>query len=263
MGSLSRRAKIIVGIVIGIIVVAAGVIIYLQKTGKVSIWAATSTVTATPSRIGTYIGYSNTITVTPARKFEVVCKGLNKSNAPLRTVEIVGGTNTGVDKSSKKFSSYTSSFSIKAVAEGSARCIFSSIIPSQRKGAASPSITFYQINDSASASNTSDADTSAGGSTAGNTISLDPSSLNLRHNDSQTVYLSSNAGPVVTVKCSNGAQALNGSTAGGTLTFRNAANVPFVAIKAAPSAASSVCQFFQSESATGTPAAQLQVTTYD
>ena len=260
MKSLSRRAKIIIGIVLGIILVTGGVLVYLQRTGKISIWAATPAFTAViPDN--SFVGDTENAIISPAKKFTVTCRGYSFDKSPSRTVAIVDGTNSSTNISSKKFSTLTSQFSIKSLASGTARCTFANIVPSIGKR----KIPVLTLNIYAAQSGGMGGSGGTSGGTTTNPITTDPTSLNLRRNDTQTVSLGG-AGSVVTVKCSNGAQAWNGSTAGGTMTFRPPGTntiVPPIGIKAAPSAASSVCLLYQSTTTTGTPAGQVPVTTYD
>src|SRR3990167_9751950 len=128
MGSLSRRAKIIIGIVLGIIVVTGGILFYLQRTGKISIFAATPPFTAVIPE-NSFVGDTDTAIISPARKFTVTCRGYGFDKSPSRTVAIVDGTNSSTNISSKKFSTLTSQFSIKSLASGTARCTFANIVP--------------------------------------------------------------------------------------------------------------------------------------
>ena len=264
MNSLSRRAKIIIGIVLGIIVVAGGILFYLQRTGKISIFAATTPITVTPRNISTEVGTTSTIRVSPAKIFTATCIGTSPNNTPLKTVEVVGGTDSARWISTRYFRTLTSSFGIKAVAEGTARCDLVNFKPKTGQiRIGNPYSVTINIGPAFTGGTTTGDGTTGGTGTT--TITTDPTSLTLRHNTTQTVYLLG-AGSVVTVKCSNGAQAWNGSTAGVTMTFRPTGTntiVQNIGIKAAPSAASSVCLLYQSTTTTGTPAGQVPVTTYD
>ena len=220
MKSLSRRAKIIIGIVLGIILVTGGVLVYLQRTGKISIWAATPAFTSViPDN--SFVGDTENAIISPAKKFTVTCRGYSFDKSPSRTVAIVDGTNSSTNISSKKFSTLTSQFSIKSLASGTARCTFANIVPSIGKR----KIPVLTLNIYAAQSG----GMGGSGGTSGGTTT-------------------------------------NPITAGGTMTFRPRGTntiVPHIGIKAAPSAASSVCLLYQSTTTTGTPAGQVPVTTYD
>ncbi len=265
--SLSQRTKVILWIIVGLVVIAGGVLTYLQLTGRVKIWAATPAFTVTPQERNLFVGETKTTWISPAKKFEIVCSGYSFSKSPSKTVEIVGGTNmvgskyNSASMSAKKFDTLTSTFNIKALAAGTARCVFSGIIPNVGKTKIpSLALNIYRAQSGG---------TGTGGTTGGagvTTITTSPTSLNLRINAEETVYISV-AGPVVTVKCSNGVRAVNGANVGGTITYGSAGgsdNVPNIRIKAAPTPITgAVCQLYSSATASGTPAGQIPVTTYD
>ena len=278
MKSLSRRAKIIIGIVLGVIVVTGGVLVYLQRTGKISIFAATVPITVTPRNVTMTALETKEIRVTPAKSFRVTCLGYfpdssTAAGKPLKTVEIVGGTEyTKYNSigSQRYFPAKTSSFSVKALSEGKAICKFNFYPKTGQIRVGDPysvTINIRWLGDIGNSGST----TTGGGTTGGSgatTITLDPTSLNLHKGTYQAVYLPAAAAPVVTVQCSGEASVWNGSADVAKATFRDNVTTEknelnAVSIKAGRNVGSGTCLFYLSADAAVSPAATLPVTSYD